>query len=220
MSIRSLIDPKGNDIQFVFVGGKGGVGKTTCSCAIATQFAKARPDQKVLLISTDPAHNLSDAFGQTFGGKPTKVNGVSTMNLFAMETDPSHVVETEIKDTARGVAGEMVKDFQSWIANVPGIDEAMALSTVLGHVQSGDFDLIVFDTAPTGHTLRLLQLPAVLQIGIDKLTSWKAKLSGVLSSVGSLLFASSTKESDEATAQAEAMKRLEAKLVGYKAAVS
>ena len=54
---------------------------------------------------------------------------------------------------------EIGAEFRQWIGSVPGIDEAMALSTVLSHVESGEFELIIFDTAPTGHTLRLLQLP-------------------------------------------------------------
>ena len=59
---------------------------------------------------------------------------------------------------------------------MPGIDEATALTSVIGHIESGTYDTIVFDTAPTGHTLKLLQLPAILQAGLDKLQSWQAKI--------------------------------------------
>ena len=173
-------------LRWIFVGGKGGVGKTTTSCSLAIQLASVR--RNVLLISTDPAHNLSDAFRQKFTRAPTPVDGFA--NLFAMEVDPTPDAET-MEALAGGGGTDGIGGAASFLGDlatsIPGIDEAMSFAEVMKQVQSLDYDAIVFDTAPTGHTLRLLSFPSTLQKGLDKLSGLKNMVSGALASVGPLM---------------------------------
>jgi arsenite/tail-anchored protein-transporting ATPase len=181
-------------LKWIFVGGKGGVGKTTTSCSLSIQLASVR--DSVLIISTDPAHNLSDAFRQKFTRHPTLVEGFG--NLYAMEVDPTP--DTSDLETVAGMeeTGTFLADISS---SIPGIDEAMSFAEVMKQVQSMDYDCIVFDTAPTGHTLRLLQFPTTLQKGLDKLMSLRDSFGGLLSTASSML---SGPGSEDVIAQASA----------------
>ncbi|GAB7358663.1 hypothetical protein MBLNU230_g3892t1 [Neophaeotheca triangularis] len=182
-SLQPIIDQK--SLKFVFVGGKGGVGKTTTSCSLAVQMAKAR--KSVLLISTDPAHNLSDAFGMKFGKDAREVTGVP--GLAAMEIDPNGSIQDLIsaggEDAQEAMAGlgGVGNMFQDMAFSIPGVDEAMAFAEVMKQVKGMQYDLVIFDTAPTGHTLRFLQFPSVLEKALEKLSQLSNQFGGMLNSV-------------------------------------
>jgi len=178
-SLKNIIDQ--TTLQWVFVGGKGGVGKTTTSCCLGVQLAKTR--KKVLLVSTDPAHNLSDAFCQKIGREPTPINGFD--NLSAMEIDASQEAQSELEDVADDdVFGQMFADLQN---SIPGIDEAMSFSELMKQVQQLDFDVVVFDTAPTGHTLRLLSFPTILEKAFAKVWELKDRFGGLITQATALM---------------------------------
>jgi len=186
--ISNLLDQA--TLKYLFVGGKGGVGKTTCSCSIAIQLAQR--GRKVLLISTDPAHNLSDAFNQRLGAHPVAVNSVD--RLFAMEVDPAQGLKETVASAAANAAnaeGQLPEAFatilQSMNMSMPGFDEVASLMQIMSFTERAEYDVLVFDTAPTGHTLRLLELPDNMLQMVDKIMSLDANMGGILTRLGNMM---------------------------------
>lgn len=182
-SLQTILDQR--SLRWIFVGGKGGVGKTTTSCSLAIQLAKVR--RSVLLISTDPAHNLSDAFSQKFGKEARLVEGFS--NLSAMEIDPNGSIQELLANAEENGAGDlpgmggMSGMMQDLAFSIPGVDEAMSFAEVLKQVKSLSYEAIIFDTAPTGHTLRFLQFPTVLEKALSKLSQLSSQFGPMLNTL-------------------------------------
>eukprot|EP00392_Amoebophrya_sp_AT5.2_P014155 g14297.t1 len=184
--LAALLDP---EIKFVFVGGKGGVGKTTTSSALAAQLAK---DKKILLVSTDPAHSTSDAWAQQFGREPEAVKQLP--NLEVVELDPKAALrkEMEVWDdlfAESGLVGgqsDFAMKAKEAILGLQGIDEAIALANAYTFLQDGRYDKVVFDTAPTGHTLRLLDLPSLISESLKTITSMQSTILDAVDGFASL----------------------------------
>jgi arsenite-transporting ATPase len=155
-------------MRIILVTGKGGVGKTTVSAATAIKSADL--GYKTLVMSTDPAHSLADAFDVPLGDDPTNV----VPNLDAQQIDSQQRLEdswgevrdhlTELFDWSglKGIEAEELTVF-------PGMDELFSLATVRDHARAAEYDVIVVDCAPTAETLRLLSLPEVMSWYMDKM---------------------------------------------------
>jgi len=209
----------------ILFGGKGGVGKTTMAAASALYLAESREDeQKVLVISTDPAHSLSDAFGVEIGDRVTAIQRSEVggqraevgskesesgggraavtaktqmecsqskiqipkskfQNLFARELDAGRLLEAfkqKNRDVIQKLAERGTYFDQEDVAgfldlSLPGMDEVMAIMEIAGLLREGFYDLIIVDTAPTGHTLRMLNLPEQMLKWIEALDLMQRK---------------------------------------------
>ncbi|MDP8972354.1 MAG: ArsA family ATPase [Actinomycetota bacterium] len=168
--------------RLVFFGGKGGVGKTTLAAAFATLLAGR--EEKTLLASTDPAHSTSDVLGAKLSREPTQIEE----NLWGVEidaaADAAAYVE-RIKDDAReSVSPEVlpaVRQHLELAKSSPGTEESALFDRFVDLIalSPGEYDRIVFDTAPTGHTLRLLTLPALLTAWVEGMVRQREKVAGM-----------------------------------------
>lgn len=175
MALTGLDDPA---LKLIMFGGKGGVGKTSCATATAIELSKRF---KTLLVSTDPAHSVSDSLGQQIGNGIHKVEGIE--NLAATEI----VAEMAYDDFKAENAEELKSLFETSTSldnediddmlrlTIPGIDEVMSLKTIIDIIDEAGFEKYIVDTAPTGHALRLIASPSVLDqwIKVAAKMRWK-----------------------------------------------
>jgi arsenite-transporting ATPase len=177
---------------FIFIGGKGGVGKTSISSATALWLAEQ--GKKTLIVSTDPAHSLSDSLEVPIGNYPREIK----TNLFAVEIDPEVAMaqkQAQLEaekaanpDSDGGLLGmDFLSDQLDMASSSPGADEAAAFEMFMGVMNSDEFDVVVFDTAPTGHTLRLLSFPEVMDSWVGKMMMLKAKLGGATNALRKIM---------------------------------
>ncbi|KAL7228651.1 hypothetical protein ACSBR2_007369 [Camellia fascicularis] len=195
----------GTTRKYYMLGGKGGVGKTSCAASLAVKFANN--GHPTLVVSTDPAHSLSDSFAQDLtGGTLVPVEGPDSP-LFALEINPEKARE-EFRSVNQKNGESGIKDFMDGMGlgmlveqlgelklgelldtPPPGLDEAIAISKVIQFLESEEYNMftrIVFDTAPTGHTLRLLSLPDFLDASIGKILKLRQKIASATSAIKSV----------------------------------
>lgn len=152
--------------------GKGGVGKTTLAAATAVHLA--RQGSRVLVVSTDPAHSLSDVFALPLGAQPTNV----APRLDAMEVDAGAMFAADmIPQTDQAGPDRALSGLLRMASRTPGVDEFGAVEVLLQALENHQHDVVILDTAPTGHTLRLLMLPELLDGWLGTLLQLRAQLS-------------------------------------------
>jgi len=164
--------------RVIFFIGKGGVGKTTSSAAVASYLSSL--GYKTLIVSLDPAHNLGDVFMLKLKDEPKKIAN----NLFGMELDMEKLIknylrnlEESMKYMYRYLTVINLEKYFEVLSYSPGIEEYATLEAIREILQKGDeWDIIVFDTPPTGLTLRVLALPKIAKIWTEKLIDIRRKI--------------------------------------------
>lgn len=176
----------------IFIGGKGGVGKTTTAAALAAKFAEKQ--QKTLIVSTDPAHSLGDVFATSLKNAASSNNKPIALSAYldALELDPDSIIDEHFARVERTISSyanpdmmPKIKEHLQLSKSAPGAQEAAMLEAICRYlvdsIETGGYQHIIFDTAPTGHTLRLLILPEMMEAWTDGLLTQQrrqAKLKG------------------------------------------
>jgi arsenite-transporting ATPase len=169
-------------MRILLYTGKGGVGKTTMSASTALLASKA--GYRTLVISTDPAHSLADSFDRPLGAEPTEIAPL----LWAMEINVLKDIQRYWGDLQTSLSALLVtQGFSNVVADelavMPGMEEVCALLHVDEKAESGEFDLIVLDCAPTGETIRLISMPDVIDWYLEHLSQVSFKGAGLLQPV-------------------------------------
>ncbi len=167
------------------IGGKGGVGKTTCSAALGAHFAGR--GERTLLISSDPTPSLGDIFEAEIGPHEKKIPGLE--NLYGLEISSEVILQRwkerfgpEIYEVLSAFAN-LDYDFVEYIGGAPGIEEEYMLSFIMDLVEGGKYDRVVWDTAPAGHTLRLLHLPQLFLTHLEAAAKFYMNLYGAFEKI-------------------------------------
>jgi len=175
----ALTGLKEDALKLILFGGKGGVGKTTCASSVGLYLAKE--GYKTLVISTDPAHSLSDSLGHRIGDEIKEVRGVK--KLSALEVN-AQIALSQFKVRYEGQIKKIFgtstyldqEDIDAFLSlPIPGIDEVMGFKAIVDLIDEAKFDKYIVDTAPTGHALRLLSLPELLDEWIKVLAKMRWK---------------------------------------------
>jgi len=156
--VSKLIYPEKNQHKNIFFSGKGGVGKTVMACVTAVKTASQ--GYKTLLLTTDPAAHIGKVLDKPIGDAPSKIEGIE--NLYAAKIDPKAAFEEykkNVLDEARKRFNENTVLTMEEELNSPCTEEMAAFQKFIAYASESEYEVIVFDTAPTGHTLRLLELP-------------------------------------------------------------
>ncbi|WP_436346179.1 ArsA family ATPase [Natronorubrum sp. FCH18a] len=217
----------------IFYGGKGGVGKTTCAAATGLRLADA--GRRTLIVSTDPAHSLSDSLEADVGPEPSELEvgpGPETTDEERLELDAGGSLwaveidaETQ-RERYEKLATALAADLRSagirlsdeeveriFASGAPaGGDEVAALDLLVEYVDSGEWDVVVFDTAPTGHTLRLFDMPEVMGPVLETLQSLRGQASRIGTAAKSAVFGPMSMMTGSGTDGEESLEAFQARL--------
>ena len=197
--------------EYVLYGGKGGVGKTTM--AAATGLASATDGTPTLVVSTDPAHSLSDTYGVDVPSRPGRLR--EDVPLWGVEIDPDEAME---RAGAMGLDGDADGGPMGGLGDLlggagesanplggpmPGADEAAAMQLLVEYLDDDRFERVVVDTAPTGHTLRLLELPELLDSMMGRMLTFREKMGGMMDSMKGMFGAGDDAGADAGVAGVE-----------------
>jgi arsenite-transporting ATPase len=176
-------------LKLIIFAGKGGVGKTTTACATALRMHHDHPAQRLLLFSTDPAHSLSDCLGKHINSIPTKV----VANLDAQEINAAanfggirreftEELDAFLKEALPNLDITFDREVMEHLLDLapPGLDEIMALTEIMEHIDNGLYDVIIVDAAPIGHLLRLLEMPELIRDWLKLFFSLLLKYRGIM----------------------------------------